>query len=96
MFVIALIGDDFGVVVLNRAEAVDVDRYSIGDVRSASIPRWRPNVTKPASTHGRHRPLDDASSTANLANREPGSTTEFAAATIVRQPLAGAARSSAT
>ena len=28
--------------------------------------------------------------TANLANREPGSTTVFAAATIVKRPLTGA------
>jgi hypothetical protein len=33
---------------------------------------------------------DDISSSANLANREPGSTTVFTAATIVRRPLAGA------
>jgi hypothetical protein len=38
----------------------------------------------------RHQPHDDDSSTANLANREPGSTTVFAAATIVKRPLAGA------
>jgi hypothetical protein len=38
----------------------------------------------------RHQPHDDDSSTANLANREPGLTTVFAAATIVKRPLTGA------
>jgi uncharacterized OsmC-like protein len=38
----------------------------------------------------RHQSRDDISSSVNLANREPGSTTVFTAATIIRRPLAGA------